>query len=71
MKCFKSFANAAITLAGLELAHRIRKHQSSLGRGYRFGRNRMREWASRWRERWKLTGVILRSNPVLHRSGLF
>ena len=24
--------------------------------------------ASRWRERWKLTGVILRSNPVLHRS---
>jgi transposase-like protein len=45
MKCFKSFANAAITLAGLELAHRIRKHQFSFGRGYRFGRNRMRDWS--------------------------
>ena len=44
MKCFKSFANDVITLAGLELAHRIRKHQFSFGRGYRFGRNRMRGW---------------------------
>ena len=44
MKCFKSFANAAITLAGLELAHRIRKHPFSFGRAYRFGRNRMRDW---------------------------
>ena len=25
--------------------------------------------ASRWREHWKLTGVILRPNPALHRSG--
>jgi transposase-like protein len=30
---FKSFDSAAITLAGIELAHRIRKGQFSLGRG--------------------------------------
>jgi transposase-like protein len=30
---FKSFTSAAITLAGIELAHRIRKRQFSLGRG--------------------------------------
>jgi hypothetical protein len=30
---FKSFNTAAITLAGIELAHRIRKRQFSLGRG--------------------------------------
>jgi transposase-like protein len=30
---FKSFASAAITLAGIELAHRIRKTQFSFGRG--------------------------------------
>jgi hypothetical protein len=30
---FKSFKSAAITLAGIELAHRIRKRQLSLGRG--------------------------------------
>jgi transposase-like protein len=30
---FKSFRSAAITLAGIELAHRIRKRQCSLGRG--------------------------------------
>jgi transposase-like protein len=30
---FKSFRGAAITLAGIELAHRIRKRQFSLGRG--------------------------------------
>ncbi len=30
---FKSFKTAAITLAGIELAHRIRKRQFSLGRG--------------------------------------
>jgi hypothetical protein len=35
MKGFKSFANAAITIAGVELAHRIHKHQFSLGRGGR------------------------------------
>jgi len=33
MKRFKSFANAAVTIAGVELAHRIHKHQFSLGRG--------------------------------------
>lgn len=30
---FKSFSTAAITLAGIELAHRIRKRQFSFGRG--------------------------------------
>src|ERR1700676_58656 len=30
---FKSFGTAAVTLAGIELAHRIRKRQFSLGRG--------------------------------------
>jgi transposase-like protein len=30
---FKSFGTAAITLARIELAHRIRKRQFSLGRG--------------------------------------
>jgi transposase-like protein len=30
---FKSFSSAAITLAGMELAHRIRKRQFSFGRG--------------------------------------
>jgi transposase-like protein len=33
MKGFKSFANAAVTIAGVELAHRIHKHQFSFGRG--------------------------------------
>ena len=33
MKGFESFANAAVTIAGVELAHRIHKHQFSLGRG--------------------------------------
>jgi len=33
MAGFKSFDSAAITLAGIELAHRIRKRQFSFGRG--------------------------------------
>ena len=33
MRGFKSFANAAVTIAGIELAHRIHKHQFSFGRG--------------------------------------
>jgi len=33
MKGFKSFTNAAITIAGIELAHRIHKRQFSFGRG--------------------------------------
>jgi transposase-like protein len=33
MTGFKSFRNAAITLAGIELAHRIRKRQFSFGLG--------------------------------------
>jgi transposase-like protein len=35
MAGFKSFKNAAITIAGIELAHRIRKGQFSFGRGHR------------------------------------
>jgi hypothetical protein len=33
MLALKSFRTAAITLAGVELAHRIRKRQFSFGRG--------------------------------------
>jgi transposase-like protein len=33
MRGFKSFANAAVTIVGIELAHRIHKHQFSFGRG--------------------------------------
>src|SRR5450631_475055 len=35
MAGFKSFANAAITISGIELAHRIHKGQFALGRGRR------------------------------------
>ena len=35
MMGFKSFANASITISGIELAHRIRKRQFSLGPGRR------------------------------------
>src|SRR5882672_7599056 len=46
MAGFKSFANAAITIAGIELAHRIRKGQFSFGRGRRRrGWSRKDEWA--------------------------
>jgi transposase-like protein len=46
MAGFKSFANAAITIAGIELAHRIRKEQFSFGRGRRrLGWSRKAEWA--------------------------
>ena len=46
MAGFKSFDNAAITLAGIELAHRIRKNQFSFGRGRRHrGWSRKAEWA--------------------------
>ena len=39
MTGFKSFATAAITIAGIELAHRIRKGQCSFGRS-----RRRRDW---------------------------
>jgi putative transposase len=46
MAGFKSFANAAIKIAGIELAHRIRKGQFSFGRGRRgHGWSRKAEWA--------------------------
>jgi transposase-like protein len=46
MAGFKSFASAAITIAGIELAHRIRKGQFSFGRGRRrCGWSRKEEWA--------------------------
>jgi hypothetical protein len=44
---FKSFTNAAITIAGIELAPRIRKGQFSFGRGRRRrGWSRQDEWAT-------------------------
>jgi transposase-like protein len=46
MAGFKSFANTAITIAGIELAHRIRKGQFSFDRGRRrHGWSRKEEWA--------------------------
>jgi transposase-like protein len=46
MAGFKSFANTAITIAGIELAHRIRKGQFSFGRGRRRRSwSRKAEWA--------------------------
>jgi transposase-like protein len=46
MAGFKSFANAAITIAGIEFAHRIRKGQFSFARGRRRrGWSRKTEWA--------------------------
>jgi transposase-like protein len=46
MTGFKSFANAAITISGIELAHRIHKLQFSFGRGRRrHGWSRKHEWA--------------------------
>lgn len=44
MKGFKSFANAAITIAGIELAHRIHKRQFSFGPG-----RQRRDWSLRLR----------------------
>ena len=45
MAGFKSFKNAAITIAGIELAHRIRKGQFSFGRGRpHYGRSRQVDW---------------------------
>lgn len=43
MAGFKSFTNAAVAIAGIELAHRIRKRQFHLGRSYR----RRRGWSLR------------------------
>jgi hypothetical protein len=46
MADFKSFDNAAITIAGIELAHRTRMNQFSFGRGRRRrGWSRKAEWA--------------------------
>jgi transposase-like protein len=45
MKRFKSFADATITSAGIELAHRIHKHQFSFGRSRpRRGRSLHTDW---------------------------
>ena len=41
MAGFKSFATAAIAIAGIELAHRIRKRQYMLSRTYR----RLGKWS--------------------------
>jgi len=40
---FKSFGNAAITLAGIELAHRIRKRQFSFGPGRQWRRQSQKQ----------------------------
>ena len=44
-KGLKSFASAAITIAGFELAHRIRNRQFSFRRrGHRYARSRKMDW---------------------------
>ena len=44
-KGLKSFATAAITIAGFELAHRIRKRQFNFRRrGHRYARSRQIDW---------------------------
>jgi transposase-like protein len=46
MAGFKSFANAALTISGIEVAHRIHKEQFALGRGRRRrGWSRKDDWA--------------------------
>jgi hypothetical protein len=46
MAGFKSFANASSAIAGIELAHRIRKRQFILGRNRRRrGWSQKHEWA--------------------------
>jgi hypothetical protein len=45
MAGFKSFDNASIALAGIELAHRIRKRQFSFGRGRPPRRSMKAMWA--------------------------
>src|ERR1017187_5354486 len=63
MAGFKLFANAAITIAGIELAHRIRKGQFSFGRGRRNG-----QWHSH-RNKFGAQRASSRSKyPVLHRN---
>ena len=44
MAGFKSFENAAITIAGIELAHPIRNGQFSFGRGRPLGRSSKIDW---------------------------
>lgn len=45
LKGFKSFVTATVTLAGFELAHRIRKRQFNFRRrSRRFGVNRKMDW---------------------------
>ena len=44
MAGFKSYNSAAITIAGIELAHRIRKRQFSFGRGRPLGRSQQVDW---------------------------
>jgi hypothetical protein len=40
---FKSFATAAITLAGIELAHRIHKRQFSFGPGLQWRNHSLKQ----------------------------
>ena len=45
-EAFKSFANVAITVAGIELVNRIRKWRFSFGRGHRRrGWSQKAQWA--------------------------
>jgi hypothetical protein len=64
MTGFKSFRSAATTLTGIELAHRIRKRQFSLGRGrYQNFGSLKRIWAERSRS------FFPTSESQMYRSG--
>lgn len=61
---FKSFSTAAITLAGVELAHRIRKRQFSFGRG---GQRRVWSLKRQW-DRALAACCAIDGDTGLHRS---
>jgi hypothetical protein len=63
---FKSFRTAAITLAGIELAHRIRKRQFSLGRGRYRNFGSLKQIWERALASYVAGGVLKRANVGLN-----
>jgi hypothetical protein len=63
----KSFCSAAITLAGIELAHRIRKGQYSLQRGHEEGSPSLKElWDAALKQEEETPSVCSDSSPPMH-----
>jgi len=71
MAGLKSFDDAAITIAGIDLAHRVRKNRFSFGRGRRRrGGSRQAEWAiapARTTGSKHQTAAARASDPRMHR----